>query len=209
MHNRINSLTTLVICQGQVERAIMKTKRHTTLLSTTIRVHKCIIYLCSLCFGNIDDQCKGPSKKERDHLAHYYTLYACLLFPWMDLYQRCRFGWEFEKSVCQTCSCPSYEVQHDAIPQGPWEPIPEPEIWNCGLPRLHWIWTSGKSGRSHSVSFLSLLNLTTITVYQVLLFTCCLWFFIFGQWQKVESVQSFENSAKNIIFFRGNWDWTH
>jgi len=120
-----------------------------------------------------------------------------------------RSGWEFEKSVCQTCSCPSYEVQHDAIPQGPWEPIPEPEIWNCGLPRLHWIWTSGKSGRSHSVSFLSLLNLTTITVYQVLLFTCCLWFFIFGQWQKVESVQSFENSAKNIIFFRGNWDWTH
>ena len=77
MHNRINSLTTLVICQGQVERAIMKTKRHTTLLSTTIRVHKCIIYLCSLCFRNIDDQCRGPGIKEKDHLARYYTL--CLL----------------------------------------------------------------------------------------------------------------------------------
>ena len=26
-------------------------------------------------------------------------------------------------------------------------------IRSCGLPRLHWIWTSGKSGRSHSVIF--------------------------------------------------------
>ena len=77
--NHINSLTTLVICQGQVERAIMKTKSHTNFQSNTIIVHNCTIFLCSLCFGNIDDhdQCRGPSIMEKDYLANYYTL--CLL----------------------------------------------------------------------------------------------------------------------------------
>ena len=32
-------------------------------------VHYCSIYLCSLDVGNIDNQCRGPSIKEKDHLA--------------------------------------------------------------------------------------------------------------------------------------------
>ena len=32
-------------------------------------VHNCTIFLCALDVRNIDDQCRGPSIKERDHLA--------------------------------------------------------------------------------------------------------------------------------------------
>ena len=31
------------------------------------------IFLCSLDVRNIDDQCRGPSIKEKDHLAGYVT----------------------------------------------------------------------------------------------------------------------------------------
>ena len=32
-------------------------------------VHNCTIFLCSLDVRNIDDQCRGPSIKEKDHLV--------------------------------------------------------------------------------------------------------------------------------------------
>ena len=32
-------------------------------------LHNCTIFLCSLDVGNIDDQCRVPSIKEKDHLA--------------------------------------------------------------------------------------------------------------------------------------------
>ena len=32
-------------------------------------VHNCTIFLCSLDAGNIDDQCRCPSKNEKDHLV--------------------------------------------------------------------------------------------------------------------------------------------
>ena len=38
-------------------------------LSYPVLVHNCTLFLCSLDVGNIDDQCRGPSKKEKDHLA--------------------------------------------------------------------------------------------------------------------------------------------
>ena len=31
-------------------------------------VHNCTIFLCSLDVRNIDDQCRGPNVKEKDHL---------------------------------------------------------------------------------------------------------------------------------------------
>ena len=33
-----------------------------------IVVHNCTIFLCSLDVRNIDDQCRGPNVKEKDHL---------------------------------------------------------------------------------------------------------------------------------------------
>ena len=32
-------------------------------------IHHCTIFLCSLDFGNIYDQCRGPNIKEKDHQA--------------------------------------------------------------------------------------------------------------------------------------------
>ena len=32
-------------------------------------IHNCTIFLCSLDVGNIDDQFRGPSIKEEDHLV--------------------------------------------------------------------------------------------------------------------------------------------
>ena len=32
-------------------------------------VHNCTIFLCSLDVRNIDDQCRGPNVKEKDHLV--------------------------------------------------------------------------------------------------------------------------------------------
>ena len=32
-------------------------------------VHNCTTFLCSLDVGNIDDQCRGPIIKEKDHRA--------------------------------------------------------------------------------------------------------------------------------------------
>ena len=36
--------------------------------STQYLVHNCTIFLCSLDVRNIDDQCRGPNIKEKDHL---------------------------------------------------------------------------------------------------------------------------------------------
>ena len=36
-----------------------------------VLVHNCTIYLCPFGVGNIDEQCRGPSKKEKDPLAGY------------------------------------------------------------------------------------------------------------------------------------------
>ena len=38
-----------------------------------VEVHKYTLFLCSLDVGNIDDQCRGSSIKERDHLAELPT----------------------------------------------------------------------------------------------------------------------------------------
>ena len=35
----------------------------------TFKEHNCTIFLCSLDDGNKDDQCRGPSIKEKDHLV--------------------------------------------------------------------------------------------------------------------------------------------
>ena len=40
-----------------------------TLDVTTRVVHNCTIFLCSLDVRNIDDQCRGPNIKEKDHIA--------------------------------------------------------------------------------------------------------------------------------------------
>ena len=37
-------------------------------LSSMSLVHNCTIFLCSLDVINIDDQCRGPNVKEKDHL---------------------------------------------------------------------------------------------------------------------------------------------
>ena len=39
-------------------------------------VHNCTIILFSLDVGNIDDQCRGPSIKEKGHLAGLLTSVA-------------------------------------------------------------------------------------------------------------------------------------
>ena len=51
-------------CQTQVTRLNVS-----FVLSYPVLVHNCTLFLCSLDVGNIDDQCRGPSKKEKDHLA--------------------------------------------------------------------------------------------------------------------------------------------
>ena len=38
-------------------------------LAQKVLVHNCTIFLCSLDVRNIDDQCRGPSIKEKDHLV--------------------------------------------------------------------------------------------------------------------------------------------
>ena len=39
----------------------------------TSLVHNCTIFLCSLDVGNIDDQCRCPTIKEKDHRAGELT----------------------------------------------------------------------------------------------------------------------------------------
>ena len=46
-------------------------------------VHDCNIFRCSLDVGNIDDQCRGPSMMETDHLAG--SLSFTLVGPTGDL----------------------------------------------------------------------------------------------------------------------------
>ena len=38
-------------------------------MADDLEVYICTVYMCSLDVGNIDDQCRGPSVKEKDHLA--------------------------------------------------------------------------------------------------------------------------------------------
>ena len=40
-------------------------------------VHNCTIFLCSLDVRDIDDQCRGPSTKEKGHLAGKPTRGHC------------------------------------------------------------------------------------------------------------------------------------
>ena len=44
-------------------------KRQPEIFDPRNLVHNCTIFLGSLDVRNIDDQCRGPSRKEKDHLV--------------------------------------------------------------------------------------------------------------------------------------------
>ena len=48
-----------------------------TVQTSYVLVHNCTIFLCSLDVGSIDDQCRAPSIKEKDHLVGWLTSYIC------------------------------------------------------------------------------------------------------------------------------------
>ena len=43
------------------------------IITYTFIVHNWTLFLCSLDVGNKDDQCRGPSTKEKDHLVGWLT----------------------------------------------------------------------------------------------------------------------------------------
>ena len=72
--------------------------RFPSLRATTDLVHKRTIFLCSLDVGNIDDQCRGPSIKERYHLARLLTTTD---HTWLYLiWQRIPTGFFLIRSSC-------------------------------------------------------------------------------------------------------------
>ena len=60
VQNSLNTVMTLC----KIDNLLQLRRRYLGII-----VQNCTIFLCSLDVGHIDDQCRGPSIKGKDHLA--------------------------------------------------------------------------------------------------------------------------------------------